>query len=355
MNADAATPRGAEVAALAACAALHGPSPRFALAERLSAAGVADPETLLDRLLDREWLSGESSLELAPAGALALLDAWGQIEDALAVNPDDPQAEECPSVPWLVAVETEWIEALSFNYRVPPDSLALRLPAPLEPETFKDWGWVQVLVSSLREMRPRGLPGPAGVSFYQVSYRAAVRYRGADRSWRRGGYFLRSETNDALMRAIGNRLTEFRFHEFGAADMLMVRDGDRLTVGIGSERPGGRLVGVVDTRPHDAPPPGSVWTSLDELHEPLVDCCDAFGVDNEAGYLYTLTIERGRWNPRFVEPVDLYCEAFAESGEWPGAELDSVLHIPRCPYRWLPLRREPLPDRSHGSELEERA
>ncbi len=344
MTGAASAPRGAEVAALAACAALRVPAPRTALAARLRAAQIGDAEDLLDRLLDRSWLEARGGdLRLAPAGALALLDAWTEIEAALAINPPSPDAESCPSVPWLTSVETEWIEALSFNYRVEPGLLAGRLPAPLEPEVFKGFAWVQVLVSSLREMRPRGLPGPAGVSFYQVSYRAAARYPSAQGGWRRGGYFLRSETNDPLMRAIGNRLTEFRFHEFGAAEIVMVRDGDRLTVGIDAESPGGKLIGVVDTRPLAAPPTGSAWSSLDELQEPLVDCCDAFGVDREAGFLYTLTIERGSWRPRFVAAEDLYCEYFTENAAWPGAAaLDSILHIPRCPYRWLPLRREPL-------------
>lgn len=343
MSAAAAAARGAEVAALAACADFRIPEPRPSLAARLRAARVEDVEALLDRLVERQWLDSDGErLRLSPAGAAALLDAWTEIEGALAINPPPVDSESCPSVPWLTLVETEWIEALSFNYRVQPEALARRLPAPLEPETFKDCGWVQVLVSSLREMRPRGLPGPAGVSFYQVSYRAAVRYRSADGTWRRGGYFLRSETNDPFMRAVGNRLAEFRFHEFGAADIVMVRDGARLTVGIDAEAPAGKLIAVVETTPRELPPPQSVWSSLEELHEPLVDCCDAFGVDAEAGFLYTLSIERGAWRPRFVEAADLYCEQFAAGNGWEGATLDSILHIPRCPYRWLPLRRERL-------------
>ena len=150
-------------------------------------------------------------------------------------------------------------------------------------------------MARMREMRPRGLPGPAGVCFYQVSYRAAVRYRGADDAWRRGGYFVRSETNDACMRAVGNRLAEFRFHDFGAAEIVMLRDGSLLHLGVDAVEPGGRLVGVVDTRPLPGPPPSSVWSSLAELQGPLVDCFDAFGVDREGGYLYTLSIERGPW------------------------------------------------------------
>lgn len=343
MSAAAPAARGAEVAALAACADFRLAEPRQSLEARLRAARIEDGDALLDRLIERQWLDRDGDkLRLSAAGAAALLDAWAEIEGALAINPPPVDGESCPSVPWLTLVETEWIEALSFNFRVPPEALAQRLPAPLEPEVFKGFGWVQILISSLREMRPRGLPGPAGVSFYQVSYRAAARYLSSDGAWRRGGYFLRSETNDPVMRAVGNRLTEFRFHEFGAADIVMLRDGDRLTVGIDAEAPGGKLIAVVDTTPRELPPPQSAWSSLEELHEPLVDCCDAFGVDAEAGFLYTLSIERGSWRPRFVEADDLYCEQFAAGAGWEGATLDSILHIPRCPYRWLPLRRERL-------------
>ena len=338
-------PGSAELAALGALAAAHVSLPRQELEERLRGAGVDGAKGVVDAVVTRGWAREQGgALALTAAGAAALLDAWSSIEGALAVNPAAAGAESCPSIPWLTLVETEWIEALSFNYRVDPEALRALLPPPLAPEVFKAHGWVQVLISSLREMRPRGLPGPAGVSFYQVSYRAAVRYRGGDGAWRRGGYFTRSETNDPMMRAIGNRLAEFRFHDFGAADIVMVRDGDFLTLGVDAAAAGGKLVGVVDTRPLPGPPPGSLWSSLEELHEPLVECFDAYGVDPEAGYLYTLRIERGPWRPRFVAPLDLFCEYFAPDGAWGDrATLDSVLHIPRCPYRWLPLAREPLP------------
>jgi uncharacterized protein YqjF (DUF2071 family) len=338
-------PGSAEVAALAALAASHLPLPRGELRARLRDAGVESAEAVLGRLVAQGWAEARGGeLALATAGAAALLDAWTGIEEALAVNPAAAGSESCPSVPWLTRVQTEWIEALSFNYRVEPEALAARLPPPLLPEVWKGRAWVQVLVSSLRELRPRGMPGPAGVCFYQVSHRAAVRYRGGDGAWRRGGYFTRSETNDPLMRAIGNRLAEFRFHDFGAAEIVMLRDGDLLTLGVNAASPGSRLVAVVDTRPLAAPPPRSLWTSLEELHEPLVECYDAFGVDRAGGYLYTLRIERGPWRPRFVAPRDLFCEEFAPEGDWGDrAELDSVLHVPRCPYRWLPLSRERLP------------
>ena len=69
--------------------------------------------------------------------------------------------------------------ACRINYAWTPRRLAPLLPAPLEPEVHKGHGWVQVLMSSLRDMRPPGIPSLFGTCFYQVSYRAAVRYRDA--------------------------------------------------------------------------------------------------------------------------------------------------------------------------------
>jgi len=307
-------------------------------------AGVASPE--LSALVSSGRVSARATwLELTPSGILDLLALHAEIERALDPSPPLPEQEQCPSVPWLTAVQTCWIDALSINYRVDPAALAPLLPAPLEPEVHKGHGWVQVLMSSLRDMRPPGIPSLFGTCFYQVSYRAAVRYRDTVGAWRRGGYFVRSETNHPVMRAVGNALAEFKFHDFGAADMVMLRDGDHLTVGVDPEPgfPDGRLVSVVDTRPLASPPAGSLWSSLGELHEPLVECYDALGVDAAEGHLYILTIDRDPWNARFVAPANLYCEYFDTGPLGRGASsLDSVLHLEECRYRWRPLRRVAL-------------
>jgi uncharacterized protein YqjF (DUF2071 family) len=336
------------LAILGALAASRVGMERSELIGALRQAGVGAPDatrvlgalTETDRVRERE-----SWLELTPQGILALLEIHAEIERALDTSPPLPEQEHCPSIPWLTAVQTCWIDALSINYRVAPEALAPLLPAPLEPEIHKGHGWVQVLVSSLRDMRPPGMPALFGTCFYQASYRAAVRYRDAGGEWRRGGYFVRSETNHPVMRAVGNALAEFKFHDFGAADMVMLRDGDRLTVGVDPEPgfPDGRLVSVVDTRPRDVPPAGSCWSSLAELQEPLVECYDALGVDAEEGHLYILTIDRDPWNARFVEPQNVYSEYFDTGPLGKGAGvLDSVLHLEQCQYRWRPLRRVSL-------------
>jgi uncharacterized protein YqjF (DUF2071 family) len=319
-------------------------SPEGLTAEAL--AGIAETEVrpTLDALGGRVRRHG-SRYRLTPEGLEALLRLHAELERAVDPSAPRPGDQGAQSIPWLTTVRTCWVDALSFNYAVPRDALARLLPGPLEPEAWKGSAWVQVLVSSLRDLRPQGMPSLFGNNFCQVSYRAAVRYRSADGEWRRGGFFTRSDTNDAVMRAVGNRLSEFRFHDFGAVTATMLREGENLIVGIEPEaaRPGGALVAVVPTVALPGPPPGSAWTSLAELHEPLVECYDAFGVDEAKGFVYVLTIDRDPWNPVFVEPRQIYSEYF-DTGPLGacGARLDSVLHIRECEYRWRPLRRERL-------------
>jgi uncharacterized protein YqjF (DUF2071 family) len=335
----------AELAALGALSSARTPLPRDELARVLSRAGVAsaDGRSAIATLARRGLVATRAEVvDLTSIGIRALLDACAEIEAALDPSPRALGQEQCPSVPWLTTVQTCWIDALSINYAVDAGALARLLPAPLEPEIHRGTAWVQLLISSLRDMRPQGLPSLFGVCFYQVSYRAAVTFtaRGGER--RRGGYFVRSETNHPVMRAVGNALAEFRFHDFGSAEIIMLRKDDRLVVGVDPEPPGaaGKLAGVFDTRPLDGPPPGSAWRSLDDLREPLVECYDAFGVDAEQGFVYVLTIDRDPWNARFVRPEELYAE-WAERGPLAGASvrLDSVLHVRECRYRWRPLRR----------------
>ncbi|HJS74580.1 MAG TPA: DUF2071 domain-containing protein, partial [Vicinamibacteria bacterium] len=263
-----------------------------------------------------EIASRGALLELTGDGIRALLDAQAEIAATLDPDAPSPFRKDCPSIPWLTSIRTVWVEALSINYSVAPDALRAVIPSPLEPEIHKGRAWVQVLVSSLRDLRPEGVPSLFGVCFYQASYRAAVRYPSADGSWRRGGYFIRSETNHPVMRSVGNALAEFKFHDFGAAEMTMLRDGDRLTLGVDPEPPawGGRLFGMFDTGASLDRPSGSMWSSLEELHEPLVECYDALGVDRQGGYLYILTIDRDPWRARWSHPTSFYCEYF-ETGE----------------------------------------
>lgn len=338
-------------AQMATLAALAGAPAGLALGDLLALlgeAGLRQPEALAacQALLEAGEIAPRGgALGLEPAGAHALLEIHAAIQQALDPSPSTPGMEECPSIPWLTTVQTCWVDAVSINVAVSPQALATLLPAPLEPEEWRGSAWVQVLISRLRDMRPQGTLALFGVNFHQVSYRAAVRYRSSAGGWRRGGYFIRSETDNVVMRTVGNTLTEFRFHEFGLASVALRRSGHRLDVSVdpGPRSTPGLVRASLDTSRDHGPPPGSVWRSLDDLREPLVECYDAFGVDRQRGFLYVLTIDRQPWDARFARVIHLDCSYFAAGPLASSARIDSVLHLPRdCAYRWRPLRRERL-------------
>lgn len=336
-----------EIAVLAALTgAPQGLRPDVLVAT-LSEAGVAATkalaacETLLEK---REVATHEHVFVLTDEGARALLDVHAQIERAMDPSPSTPGMEECPSLPWLTTVQTHWLDAVSLNYAVDPERLAALLPKPLEPEVHEGSAWVQLLVSRLRDMRPQGMPALFGVNFHQVSYRAAVAYRG-HHGTRRGGYFLRSETDHAVMRAVGNALVEFKFHDFEGAHISLSRKGDALALSIDpsdAKNKSGSVRATFDVRPLSRAPAGSVWTSRERLLHALVDCYDAFGVDHDDrdGWIYVLTIDRDPWRATFVTPKEVSVP-WMDHGPLGKTRLDSVLHIPNpCGYRWRPLRRE---------------
>ena len=334
-----------EIAVLGALAASPAGLRPNELVERLAEVGVEVDEAVAacETLVSRGEVSSRGpSLELSPRGGTALLAVHAAIERALDPSPSTPGMEECPSLPWLTTVETAWLDAISLNYSVDPEALRSLLPRPLEPEIFHGRAWVQVLASRLREMRPQGVPALFGVDFHQVSYRAAVRYTGPH-GVRRGGYFVRSETDHAVMRAVGNALVEFRFHDFEAATIDLRKSSDQITFSVtpkGTSAQGNVRV-VLDARAGQSPPKSSVWQSRAELREALVECYDAFGVD-PLGFVYVLTIDREPWRETFATPLSADVQ-WMDRGPLAGAILDSALHIPMpCRYKWRPLRRERL-------------
>lgn len=334
--------RGAILGALAAAQRPLSPIDLLQRLERASIPRLKARRNLEDLVRTGRVTEQQGLLAITPLGIDTFLEFHAALEAALGIAPNE---EEYPSIPWLTAVKTCWIEALSINYAIEPTALAGMIPAPLKPEIHKDRAWVQVLISSLRDMRPIGLAALFGVCFYQVSYRAAVCYQEKDGTTRRGGFFVRSDTNHKVMRAIGNALTEFKFHDFGMAHIVMAREQDRLVVGVEPQPQfsGGKLVAIVNTKPRLEPPASSVWDSVDDLHEPLIECYDALAVDRDAGFLYALPIDRDPWNAHFVDAHELYCEFCDTAPLTSGiARMDSILHFENCRYSWRPVRRKLL-------------
>ncbi len=100
------------------------------------------------------------------------------------------------------------------SFRTPADSVQHLVPPGLELLRRGPFAFWNVVLCHVHRMRPAGLsdlPG-VGVSYHHVAYRLMVRAMTERIDTRQGLYFVRSDADATLLGAVGNRLSDFRFH-----------------------------------------------------------------------------------------------------------------------------------------------
>lgn len=98
------------------------------------------------------------------------------------------------------------------SFRTPADSVASLVPDGLELVQRGPFAFWNVVLCHVHKMRPAGVPEALGVSYHHVAYRLMVQAMTDRVELRRGLYFVRSDADAALLGAVGNRLSDFRFH-----------------------------------------------------------------------------------------------------------------------------------------------
>ncbi len=97
-------------------------------------------------------------------------------------------------------------------YRTPATSVRRLLPPPLEPVTCGEWAFWNVMACRIGAARAKGMPRALGIGYRHVAYRVYVTAPLADGSRLDGLYFVRSDADSRLVSAIGNALSDLRFH-----------------------------------------------------------------------------------------------------------------------------------------------
>jgi hypothetical protein len=105
--------------------------------------------------------------------------------------------------------------SLVLTYAFPEKLLAPLLPAGLELDTFKGYGFVAVAMVQTRNLRPAFMPKFMGRDFFLAGYRIFVKYHTRSGKRYRGLFILRSDTNSKIMQFSGNLLTHYNYHTIG--------------------------------------------------------------------------------------------------------------------------------------------
>jgi len=252
-------------------------------------------------------------------------------------------------------VDARFDFSLVLTWALPIEVLQPLLPPMLQVDTFDDaagrrQGFLAVAMVQTRGLRPSRLPPVFGRDFFLIGTRIFARCTLTSGQRLRGLSILRSQTNRAAMRVLGDRFTRYRYETI---DIDVVRTDDRITVSSGDflvdvDTASSAAVGTDDDSDHGDPdtallPAGSPFTTWKQARRfagPMPYTFSAVaGRDDEV-----LVVEgvRSQWHPRAVRVREQHVPFFAERG-LPGAVLASAFLVEDVPYHWKAGRRERCP------------
>lgn len=220
------------------------------------------------------------------------------------------------------------------NFAVDPDTLHRQLPQGLEPHLFADRAYVAIVIGQMERMRPALVPAALGITYNQIVYRAVIRANDQP-----GVHFLRSDADNRLMCALGDRMSFFRFHHSSIA--LDHTDKDLRVDVVTNDSPGADISARFDLAAKTGVlPDTSRFPDLATAQDHLVDLFTAYDRNDHTNRLESVTIDRDPWKVRAIplaEGTFEYMQAgpvFCDDT----AQLDNVLSVTDVRYHWHRLQ-----------------
>ncbi len=98
------------------------------------------------------------------------------------------------------------------TYRTPAERVARLLPPGLTLTTRGPWAFWNIVLCRVRAIRLAGAPAALGIDYHHVAYRLMVHALADNAERLHGLYFVRSDADHRFITALGNRMSDFRFH-----------------------------------------------------------------------------------------------------------------------------------------------
>ncbi|MEM8782754.1 MAG: DUF2071 domain-containing protein [Planctomycetota bacterium] len=163
--------------------------------------------------------------------------------------PADPRPRHVSALQPTLRMTGVLDRCVLLNFRTPAESVESLLPPGLELFRRGPYAFWNVVLCHVHKMRPLGVPEGLGMSYHHVAYRLRVQAMTDRADTRQGLYFVRSDADAAVLGAVGNRLSDFKFHRAQIdwrADAEERRDGtsgatESLTVTAADGRADARL------------------------------------------------------------------------------------------------------------------
>jgi hypothetical protein len=218
---------------------------------------------------------------------------------------------------------------LLVNYRIDPDYVATLLPGPLRPQLVRGYAVGGVCFIRTSRVRPRHVPGAAGLTSENVAHRFAVEWNEAEAT-HAGVYVPRRETSSRVAATAGRHVFPGAYH---LARFDVTESEARIRIGVRS-RDGQVSVSVAAT-------PAPSLTS--ELFPAVDDAMDFFrrgalGFSPSAaqGCLDGVRLHAADWNATPMTVAHMHSSLFNDTTVFPvgTCTLDSALLMTNIAARW---------------------
>jgi hypothetical protein len=232
---------------------------------------------------------------------------------------------------------------LMLNYRVDPEVMRRWLPAPFEPDVYRDWAIAGVCLLRVERV-PARLRIGRGLTGEHAAHRVAVRWLDGNRE-HEGVYVHRSDTGSLIEHLTGARIVpgesrraRFRVEDDGRAIRFVMRSLDRKA----EVQFSGHAAAVM--------PPSSIFPSIREASEFFARGSVGYAVASAGAPPEGIVTE---WSDRAVHPLAVTrvrCAIFEDTSMFPAGsvEFDHALVLRDVEHVW---RRAPELARKRGGTV----
>jgi hypothetical protein len=214
------------------------------------------------------------------------------------------------------------------------------LPPGLVLDTYKEFGFLAVVLVHTTDLRPAFVPQGFGISFYLSGYRVFTRYRTRAGQSLRGLKVLRTDTSHGAMRFFGNMLTHYNYE---LSSWTVRRTDGNYSVQISTPDHDADLHVEAALQQDPVLPDGSVFEDFDDARRFAGPLPFTFDYERQTNSIIRVEGVREQWDPRPVSVRVHRCgfleqDAFRDSG----AVLANAFYVENVPYGWRRGVRERL-------------
>jgi uncharacterized protein YqjF (DUF2071 family) len=221
------------------------------------------------------------------------------------------------------------------NFRVQPDVVRKILPPHFQPKLVKGWAMAGICLIRLKDIRPRGLPLPCGLTSENAAHRIAVEWE-QDGITREGVFIPRRDTSSALQAFVGGRFFPGEHH---TAKFEVSETNDEFQLHMRSRD--NAVFVEVNARRTAQIPATSIFASLDEASEFFAYGSVGYSATSDPNCCDGLELFTSRWEVEPLEVQSLRSSFFENANLFPKGttHFDCALLMRNIKHEWHILPR----------------